>query len=173
VDAYLGEIRLFSGPFAPRNWAFCDGQLMAINAYTALFAILGTTYGGDGRTNFALPDLRGALPVGAGSGPGLTTRDPGERGGANEVSLAVNALPPHTHAAAASGAVGSADAPIGNVWATPGGSRGERMYGTDAPSAMGAQALASTGGGFPHNNQQPYLAVSFIICIQGIFPARG
>lgn len=173
ADAFLGEIRVFAGGFAPAGWAPCDGRLMSIPQNAALFSLLGTNYGGNGTTTFALPDLRGAVPIGAGAGPGRTPRDVGDHGGAATVTLAQAQLPPHAHAAAASGAVGSADAPTGNVWAVPGGSRGERMYGTDTQAAMNAGALAPVGGNQPHNNLQPYLQLSFIICLNGLYPPRG
>lgn len=170
VEAFLGEIRMFAGNFAPRDWAFCDGQLLPINLNSSLFALLGTTFGGDGRTNFALPDLRGRVPLHPGSGPGLTIRDLGEKGGAEAHSLIVNEIPSHSHPANAYSLEGSSAAPQGGVWAKSGA--GDPDYHSAVDTTMSGSAIGNTGGGQPHNNMQPYLGVNFIICLEGTFPSR-
>ena len=169
-EPFVGEIRTFAGNFAPVGWAFCYGQLIPISQNTALFSLLGTTYGGDGRTNFALPDLRGRAPMHAGSGPGLTPRSLGESGGAETVTVTPAQAPAHSHAfRASSGGANSAD-PSGNVLANAGAKALYAAGAADTP--MSAGAVAPAGGEQPHNNLMPYLAVSFIIALQGIFPSR-
>ena len=179
MDPLLGQIILFAGNFAPRDWAFCHGQHLAISQNAALFAILGTMYGGDGRTTFALPDLRGRVPIGAGHGPGLTDRGQGTTGGAEAHTLTSAQMPSHTHAAQLD-LFGSSDraitgAPGGNVPATSG--RTDIYAPANNPVAMdsgAAQAtVAAEGGGQPHNNMQPYCALNYIICLYGIFPSRS
>jgi microcystin-dependent protein len=174
-DAFVGEVRMFSGNFAPRGWAFCDGSLLPISQNTALFSLLGTNYGGDGRSTFALPNLQGAFPIHAGSsaGPGLTPRSVGETGGQDAVTLSDAQLPAHGHGlVAVPGA--TSGTPAGDVSLAP-TSNGTALYRAPdnvwlntAPSDMGA-----SGGGGAHNNLPPYLAVSFIIALQGIFPPRA
>lgn len=176
ADAYLGEIRLFAGNFAPDGWMSCEGQLLPIQRYTALFSIIGATYGGNGTTNFALPDLRGAVPVGQGQGPGLTMRDLGESGGAAAVALTPDQMPAHNHLAAGSTGNGSSNSPAGAVWAQD--STGGRppvpsmLYAAQGDTAISPAALQPSGQGAPHNNMQPYLPVRFIICMNGEFPPR-
>ncbi len=179
-DQYIGEIRMFGGNFAPRGWAFCNGQLMAISQNTALFSILGVTYGGDGKSTFALPDLQGRAPMHQGAGRGLTPRMLGQRGGAPSVTLLESQMPRHNHvpqAVSANGATGQG--PDGAVWAQgwTAGRGGQQnpapTCATSASTPMAAQALGPTGGSQPHNNMQPYLGVSFIIALQGDFPPRG
>lgn len=173
MDPFVGEIRMFAGTFAPRGWAFCNGQLMPIAQNTALFSLLGTTYGGDGKTNFALPDLQGRAPLQPRQGPGLMSYDLGQSGGESNVVLNSTHLPSHSHEAAASSAGGSQSAPQAGLWASAG--RGRPPLYTDAANgtvAMAGSALSTAGGGQPHNNMQPFLAVSFIIAMQGVFPAR-
>ena len=173
-DAYIGEIRMFAGNFAPKGWALCDGQLLPISQNQALFALLGTTYGGDGQTTFALPDLRGRMPLHEGTGPGLTPRTLGESGGAEQVTLTLSQIPAHTHVAtvSADSTVGATDQPKGalparNASATP-------QYGTQANVQMGnAVQVASAGGGQAHSIMSPFTAVNFIIALQGIFPSRN
>lgn len=170
-EPFLGEIRPFAFNFAPQGWAQCAGQLLPIAQNTALFAILGTTYGGDGRVTFALPDLRDRLPIHAGTGAGLTPRVPGETGGSASVTLTVSQLPTHTHGTLAQGNAGdSGDAP-GHYWAADAG--GDPIYAPIAGALLAADALAPVGGGQPHDNLQPSLAVNFCIALQGIFPSRG
>ena len=174
MESYIAQIFMFAGNFAPRFSAFCDGQILAINTNTALFALLGTTYGGNGTTNFALPDLRGRVPMGAGSGPGLTTRTLGERGGSETITLTVNQLPSHTHTATlnVSTAAATATSPSGNVLAAA-----EREVYAPSASMVAASASAVTvqaaGGGQPFSIVQPYLVISFCIATQGIFPSRS
>ncbi len=194
MEGVIGEIRGFGGNFAPRAWAFCQGQLLSIAQNTALFSILGTTYGGDGRTTFALPDLRGRAPISAGTGPGLSTHKLGARSGTETVTLNVLQIPSHFHAAIPSG-VGTADLHVSDLDGTSGtpvanGSIGNEVGGTaffynddTAPDVKLAQAsitnvqtsvsIAPTGGSQPHNNMQPYLTIYWIICLQGVFPSRS
>ncbi|HEX2904669.1 MAG TPA: tail fiber protein [Jatrophihabitans sp.] len=174
TDPFLAEIRLFAGNFAPYGWALCDGQLMSISQNTALFSLLGTTYGGDGRVTFGLPDLRGAAPMQSGQGAGLSQRFLGENGGSPTVTLLSTEMAAHTHVPNAVAAAGDTTSPNGTVWATAGGGRlGSPMYSTNAPTQqMNPTALKVTGDSQPHNNMPPYLCVSFIIALQGVFPQR-
>jgi len=168
ADPFLGEIRVTGFNFAPRGWALCDGQLLPINQNTALFALLGTQFGGNGQTTFALPDLRGRVPIHQGQGPGLTPRTIGETGGAESATLNVAQLPPHTHTALASGGAQTTDRPAGAYPAVGG------VYSTAAPDVtMAPGTIASTGGGQPLPTMPPYLTVNFIIALQGIFPSRN
>ncbi len=160
--------------FAPKGWAFCNGQLLPISQNTALFSLLGTIYGGDGRSTFALPNLQGSAPLQAGQGPGLSLRDLGQRGGSTTVTLAQAEMPAHSHTALAN-AVGTPVAtPGNNTWAPPGAGRGLAIYDPAAGSgpAMNSAALAPAGGSQPHNNMPPYLTLNFIIALQGVFPPR-
>ncbi len=167
-DPYLGEIRMFGGNFAPSGWALCDGQLLSIARYTALFSILGTTYGGDGKQTFGLPNLQGAAPMHWGDGPGLTPRNIGESGGSQNVTLLATELPAHNHAATASGSSADQPSPQNNVPAS------QMVYAPGPSNApLAVNSLTSAGGSQPHNNMQPYQSVSFIIALQGIFPPRG
>jgi len=170
----IGEIKMFAGNFAPRGWAFCDGQLLSISQFQSLFSILGTTYGGDGVTTFALPDLRGRTPIHAGHGPGLTSRQLGEKGGSETVILTINEMPAHTHNVElkADSSVAVTDRPQNslparNAAATP-------QYGTTANISMSGNAVVvgSSGGNFPHPNMQPYATVNYIIALEGIYPSR-
>jgi microcystin-dependent protein len=178
MDPFLGQIIMFGGNFAPRNWAFCDGQLLPISQNTALFSILGTTYGGDGRTTFALPDLRGRAAMHAGTGPGLSPRRLGEEGGTESNTLSINEMPTHTHIATTNcvGAAGNANTAPGNLWSNDAGNQsGTYSSTTGTTDAMAANAvtLANTGGSIPVNNLQPYQVVNFIIALQGVFPSRS
>lgn len=176
-DQYLGEIRLFAGNFAPQGWALCNGQLMSISQNTALFSLLGTYYGGDGRVTFALPDLRDMAPLQAGQGNGLSSRELGERGGEATVTVTAAQMPSHTHAVNCVSGGGDQNSPIGTLWAEAHVSRqGIPMYAAGRGSGnpqMGAQALAPVGGGRPHNNLPPTLTLSFIIALQGAYPPRS
>jgi microcystin-dependent protein len=172
-DPYIGEIRLFSFNFAPRGWAQCNGQLLAIAQNTALFSILGTTYGGDGRTTFALPNLQGQAALGAGQGHGLSSRTLGENGGVEAVTLINSEMPAHTHAAAASTNLGDQSDPANHLWATGAGGRGQNFYASGADVAMSNQAIGQAGGSQPHNNMPPYLALNFCICLYGAYPPRS
>ena len=168
-DPFVGEIRMFGGNFAPTGWAMCNGQLLPISQNTALFSLLGTQYGGNGTSNFALPNLQGLTPMHQGQGPGLTPRSVGDQGGVETVTLTQQQIAPHTHPPLATAGAGNRQSPAGATWSSVRG----RLYGTTADVAMAPGALSSTGGSQPHNNVAPYLAVTFIIALQGIFPARA
>ena len=171
ANPFLGEIRAFPFNFAPKGWAFCDGQLMPISQNTALFSLLGTTYGGDGRTTFALPNLQGNAPLGFGQGPGLSLYDLGETGGEEAVTLLQSEIPAHNHAAACNTNAADSASPGGEVWAPE--VAGSNAYGSAGGTAMSPSALSVAGGSQPHNNLQPYLVLNYCIALQGIFPARG
>jgi microcystin-dependent protein len=170
-EPFLGEIRLVGFNFEPRGWAFCNGQLLSIAQNTALFALLGTTYGGNGQTTFALPDLRGRAPIHMGQGPGLTNRRIGEVGGSENVTLTANQLPAHNHnlnALAVPAASGDPTQRLlaqsrGSVYAPP----------SETPVVMSQQAIGFAGGSQPHENMQPYLVMNYIIALEGIFPSRN
>jgi len=169
-DQFVAEIRIFPFNFPPTGWAFCDGQIMPLSQNTALFSLLGTTYGGDGKSTFALPDLQGNAPMQPGQGQGLSLRDLGELGGVESVTLLVSEIPVHNHIINVSGASATDDTPTGERFAV--GSQ-VGMYGPFAANAtLAFQALPPSGGGLPHNNMQPYLTLNFCIALQGIFPAR-
>jgi microcystin-dependent protein len=168
-EPFIAEVRIFAGNFAPRNWALCNGQLLPIAQNTALFSLVGTTYGGDGRTNFGLPDLQGRAPMHPGHGPGLSTRQLGETGGSGDVTLSQAQLPAHTHALQASDQPATGGQPAGNL---PSVTREDTYSSSGTPVPMRADALAPTGGGQSHNNLQPFLALYFIIALAGIYPSR-
>lgn len=171
ADPFVAEIRIFPFNFAPRGWAFCDGQLLPLSQNTALFSLLGTTYGGNGMSNFALPDLQGRAPMHPGHGPGLSLRDLGESGGSRTVTLLESEIPSHAHSVRASLADGISRQPEGELPAT---GIGIGQYAAPSNLAMLApESLAPVGGDQPHNNMQPYLTLSFCIALQGIFPPRG
>jgi microcystin-dependent protein len=174
TDPFLAEIRMFAGNFAPNGWALCNGQLISISQNTALFALLGTTYGGDGRVTFGLPDLQGASPMQQGQGPGLSTRSLGETGGVSSVTLLTSEMPAHTHQVNALDAGGDATTPNNALWASAQlGRLGTNAYSAASPSQMmNPLTTAISGGSQPHNNMPPYLGVTFIIALQGIFPQR-
>jgi microcystin-dependent protein len=167
----IGQILMFAGNYAPTGWAFCDGSLMSIPQYSALFSVLGTTYGGDGISNFALPDLRGRVPLGFGAAAGMPAYNLGQSGGETAHKLTVSEMPAHSHAANADTSNGTSDSPVGNVPAV--NSEGIMHYGSTVNGQMNTAAIGSTGGGQPHNIMQPYLAINFIISLQGVFPARS
>lgn len=163
-EAYVGEVRMFAGNFAPVDWAICDGRTMAIAENEALFALIGTTYGGDGQTTFALPDLRGRAPIHKSA-----TYPIGSRGGTESVTLTSSQMPAHTHTANASTGQGTAPTPDNGVWTTS-------IYdafstGQTPTAAMNAQAIAAAGGSQPHDNMMPYLVINYIICLAGIYPS--
>ena len=174
---FMAQVMLFAGNFAPRNWAFCEGQLMAIAQNEALFALIGTTYGGDGRTTFALPDLRGRTPVGTGQGPGLSDFSPGQAGGANSATLTTNNLAPHTHGVsvqiAASTGNGTVNTPDQNVPANTSGPVYAAAAGATGQLAGVSGSAMPSGSNQPVNLVQPYLAMHFVICLYGIFPSRN
>jgi microcystin-dependent protein len=178
MEGTIAEIRLFAGNFAPRSWAFCQGQILSIAQNTALFALLGTTYGGNGQTTFALPDFRGRVAIGTGQGPGLAPIILGQAAGEASVTLITTQIPAHNHpiSGSASGLANNAN-PTGNslgIGVVSSGNAPVNMYNTAAPSAaLNAQTCGLTGGNQPHNNMQPYLGMNYIICLEGIFPSRN
>lgn len=166
---YVGEIRMFGGNFAPAGWEFCNGQLISISENETLFNLIGTTYGGDGQSTFGLPDLRGRLPIHMGQGPGLSPHTIGEMSGTENVTLTQNQIPSHTHTPLANSA-SSSDSPSGNVWAA---ASGAAPYGAaPGPLQMNPAMIGAAGGSQPHDNLHPYLAVSFIISLFGIYPSQ-
>ncbi|MDB4412532.1 tail fiber protein [bacterium] len=169
-EPFIGQIQTFGFNFAPRAWAFCNGQLLPISQNNALFALIGTIYGGDGRTTFALPDLRGRMPMHYGQGSGLSNRQIGQSSGAESHQLSVGELPVHTHTHNVTAAVGDSPSPVGAVPATA--NDGESNYST-ATSGLSAVNGNSQGGGQAHNNMPPYLAINFSIALTGIFPPRN
>lgn len=171
---FLGEIRMFCGNFAPRQWALCNGQILPISQNTALFSLLGTTYGGNGSSNFALPDLQGRAPLHRGQGPGLSSYVLGQSGGSATVTLLTSEIPSHLHTARGDVAGGGTAAPsAGANWTSVGRGR-PAPYGTvTSLVAMSPTALLPTGGSAPHNNLSPYLTVNFIIAQAGIYPSRS
>jgi microcystin-dependent protein len=175
-DVFLAEIRIFPFNFAPTGWAMCDGQLLPINQYTAVFSLIGTFYGGNGITNFALPNLQGSVPIDFGSGPGLTARDLGETGGEASHTLLTSEIPAHNHNFYARTSEGSISSPSDNMLAVPAISPRfpNQLYTASVPNTPTlAGDVIATGGGQPHNNLQPYLVLNFCIALQGIFPSRG
>lgn len=171
ADPFVAEIRIFGFNFAPRGWAFCNGQLLPLSQNTALFSLLGTTYGGNGKSNFALPNLQGSAPMFYGQGPGLSFRDIGETGGSTTVTLLTSEMPAHNHneIARPTAFIPPTDTPVGNV----GGRSNSRPYNSTGPNGvMGATAVGLQGGSQPHNNLMPYLTLNFCIALQGVFPPR-
>ena len=199
MDQYLGQILLFAGNFAPRGWAYCNGQLLAISQNDALFSLLGTTYGGDGRTTFALPDLRGRAPIHSGTGPGLTTRIAGQRSGTQTNTLTVNQMPSHNHIATVNALQGpltiraveddaNTDEPTNNFLAIPNVQGSNQIYSTDQVNtslgtvvtpvpqtefSIDTVTIHNQGGGQPFNNMQPFLGVHYIIALIGEYPSRS
>ena len=169
-EPFVGEIRMFAGNFAPRGWAFCDGQLLAVSQNDALFSLLGTVYGGDGRTTFGLPDLRGRVPIHAGQGPGLSPRRLGAKAGSEKETLTVNQLPSHTHPLRATTVSGTSNNPPGNLTAE---SPSVDLYFEGDPTENTAStSITNTGGSQSHTNLAPFLCVHFIIALVGIYPSR-
>lgn len=174
ADPFVAEIRIFPFNFAPRGWAFCDGQLLPLSQNTALFSLLGTTYGGNGKSNFALPDLQGRAAMQPGQGPGLSLHDLGESAGSETVSLLESEIPSHNHGLRPMNEGATGNQPATSFAARPFG-RGNNLY-TTATSpmvSMNANMLAPAGGDQPHNNMMPYLTLNFCIALQGVFPPRG
>ena len=175
ADPFLGEIRIFAGSFAPRNWAFCDGRSLTVAQNTALFSIISTLYGGDGRINFDLPNLQGRAPlhVGgpSGQGPGLSRYSVGQHGGSETITLTDANMPPHSHDAQASELAGDQTSPTNNV-ISRGATRQENLF-SDSTNTGTFNALASTGGGGGRDNLQPLLVLNFIIALNGIFPSQS
>lgn len=171
VDPFVGEIRVMGFNFAPRGWAQCNGQLLPISQNTALFSLLGTMYGGDGKSTFALPNLEGRSPMMWGQGPGLSDYVEGEPGGSGSVTLLESQMPAHSHTANTSTRDGNSGNPDGKVLAI---AVGATPYSNDAPdTTMDPQSVAVTGGSVPHQNRQPYLAMNFCIALQGVFPPHS
>lgn len=170
-NPYIGEIRMFAGSFAPAGWAFCDGQLMPISENDAMFVLIGTTYGGDGQETFALPDCRGRAPMHQGTGAGLSTRALSEKAGTETVVLTTNQIPIHSHPPLCNRDPGNSQSPQNNVWSAP--TTQTKMYSTILPTnAMNVNNIVAVGGSQPHENLMPYLAISFIISLFGIFPSQ-
>lgn len=172
-EPYIGEIRMFGGSFPPAGWAFCEGQLMAISENDALFTLIGTTYGGDGQETFALPDLQGRIPLHMGTGPDGTTYTIGEKAGVESVTLTVNQIPTHTHVPIANSTAGTVSSPAGATWSAAG--TGEQIF-SEPPNppagTMHVNGILPTGGSQPHDNMAPYLVISFIISLFGVFPSQ-
>ncbi|MBT6881522.1 MAG: phage tail protein [Flavobacterium sp.] len=201
MDTFIGQIIMFAGNFAPRDWAFCDGELLPISQNQSLYSILGTTYGGDGRTTFGLPDFRGRVPIGQGQGNGLTSRIMGEQIGIEDITLSTAQMPIHSHAAEttisgssvtaklkASSAEGTTNVPLNNYLAKPSniGLQSINMYDSSADIEMASDAIEidlsavtantttdDTGGNSAHNNIQPSLVMNYIICVNGVYPSRS
>lgn len=169
-EPFIGEITMFAGNFAPRGWALCDGQLLNISSNSALFSLFGTIYGGDGRTTFGLPDLRGRVPIHMGNGPGLSNRNIGHRSGSEAVTVVTGQLPTHTHALQGSSDSASTPAPAGNVFARSSGD----AYGSEFSAAnMSGAAVSNTGGSQSHSNMQPFQVINFIVALVGVYPSRS
>jgi len=170
MDPFVAEIRIFPFNFAPKGWAFCDGQILPLSQNTALFSLLGTTYGGDGKSNFALPNMQGNAPMHPGQGPGLSLHDLGETGGSETVTLLESEIPAHSHALVCSEADAITRIPTGQTWAN---GIGISVFGTGAlNTTLNPNALTPAGGDQPHNNMQPYLTLNFCIALQGVYPPR-
>lgn len=172
-EPFIAEVRIFAGNFAPRGWAFCDGQLLPISQNTALFSLIGTTYGGDGRTTTALPNLQGRAPMHPGRGPGLTDRRLGQSGGVETVTLTEAQMPSHAHQVGSTASRSSSPTPVGNSFNV---SVGDTAYQTDTSSnltPMAGNMVGNAGGSQPHNNMQPFLTISFIIALVGLYPSRN
>jgi len=165
---FIGEIRLTADNLAPTGWALCNGQILAIASNTTLYSILGTAYGGNGTTTFALPDLRGRVPLGPGQAPGLSNRLRGQAGGEEAHTLAVSEMPAHTHSLGAGATNGNSDAPAGRVLARS--PSAVPQFAASADVTLGSGAVGNAGGGVPHNNLQPYLVLNYIIALQGLTP---
>lgn len=173
ADPFVAEIRIFPFNFAPRGWAFCNGQLLPLSQNTALFSLLGTTYGGNGVSNFALPNMQGNAPMHPGQGPGLSLHDLGETGGSATVTLLQSEMPAHPHALMASSTVGTKSLPTANSLARTSGATPYLPPASAPLVAMSPAALGLAGGNQPHNNMQPYLTLNFNIALQGVFPPRS
>ncbi|MFT6335433.1 MAG: microcystin-dependent protein [Saprospiraceae bacterium] len=166
MDPFIGQVIMFGGNFAPRTWAFCEGQLLAISSYSALFSILGTTYGGDGRTTFALPDLRGRIAIQPGTGPGLPNYGLGQRGGNYDTTHTISNMPSHKHGVTMPTNSGPGTESEGAIAANP-------IYAEESNANYAGVTVSSNGSQLPVNNMQPYIAVNYIIALQGIYPSRN
>jgi microcystin-dependent protein len=173
ADPFVAEIRILGSNFAPKGWAFCDGQILPISQNTALFSLLGTTYGGDGKSTFALPDLQGRVPMHPGQGPGLSLHDLGEEAGADTVTLLVSEIPTHAHTVGVSPDPGEIATPGTNLsLARAAGGQSYQTTTNANLTTMAQQTLPPQGGDQPHNNLMPYLTLNFCIALQGVFPPR-
>jgi len=170
-NPFLAEIRIFPFNFPPKGWAFCDGQILPLSQNTALFSLLGTTYGGDGKSNFALPNLQGNIPMHFGQGPGLSLYDLGQTGGTDTVTLLQTEMPAHSHSTACNSKMGDQYSPPGYFWAEDAG--GNNEYGAGITGQMAPGALGVQGGNQPHNNVMPSLVLNFCIALQGVYPPRS
>lgn len=172
-NPFLGEIRMFGCNFAPRGWAFCNGQLLSITQNTALFSLLGTTYGGNGTTTFGLPDLRGRVPIHFGTGPGLSPYSQGQIGGTENVTLLTTQIPAHNHTVNAVGTGGNQASPVGNLPAVESTGTSQNFSNGGVTGQMNAGTINPTGGSQAHPNLQPYQTLNFCIALTGIFPSRS
>jgi microcystin-dependent protein len=172
AQPYVGEIRMFAGNFPPLGWEFCEGQLLPISENEVLFQIIGTTYGGDGESTFALPDLRGRLPIHQGQGSGLSSRILGETGGVEAVTLTVTQIPAHSHPLLASNDLAAANTPAGSMPAVTNVAKKVYAAAASPPAPMAPASISPAGGSQPHTNFQPYLCVNFIISLFGLFPSQ-
>ena len=173
MDGYIGEIKMFAGTYAPENWVFCEGQLLSIQNYTSLYAIIGDQFGGDGRTTMGVPDLRGRVPIGVGTGTGLTTRYSGQKGGYERIQLATSQLPAHSHTVkcdTTSGPTQVSNTPQNNL---PGNNPNGTSYGpTESASLMKSDMINNAGEGQSHENMPPWQCLHYIMCVNGIWPPR-
>jgi len=172
ANPFVAEIRIFPFNFPPKGWAFCDGQILPLSQNTALFALLGTTYGGDGKSNFALPNMQGNAPMHPGQGPGLSLHDLGEMGGVETVTLLQSEIPVHTHMVKAASTVADTNSPSPGVVLARSSNATAYQSTISNLTNFAPQALAPAGGSLPHNNMQPYLTLNFCIALQGVFPPR-
>lgn len=171
-EPFVGEIRMFAGNFAPRGWAFCDGQLLAVSQNDALFSLYGTIYGGDGRTTFGLPDMRGRISIHQGQGPGLSSRPLGAKSGVEKVTLTENQMPSHSHAFEASTAAASSEIPTDKVLGDTSAGRLKYLIDAVPNTSLNQLSIDNTGGSQPHTNLQPTLCINYIVALFGIYPSR-
>ena len=172
-DPFIGQIMPVGFGFAARGWATCDGQIMAISQNQALFSLLGTTFGGDGRSTFALPDLRGRVAVHVGNGPGLSNYSWGQKGGSETVTLNTNQMPSHNHTVNCTSTAGNVSSPVGAIPGSEIAQGADVWQSGSANNTMRSDMIGNTGGGQPHNNLQPYLAIFWLIALTGVFPSRN